>query len=187
MYQNEGKIREHVIDLAEFLAKCGVKCDIASYYLDENVNDWNDFIAECITRTEYILLVCTKKLNEKLTGQSHSRVEMAKSDGPYILSSTLKSLLENSQGTLPIILEKGNRNYIPMFLQSTTIYTISLDALSSAISASQEPKEILNDSKYKDLRSLVARLTGQSEVEKPEVAQQPPNLTSKLFCMLGHK
>ena len=173
MYQKEGNISEHVINLANFLrCGCGVNCDITSYHLDENVTNWNDFITNHIRKAEYILLVCTKELNEKLIGQSHSRVEMTESDGPYILSSTLNYLLENNPRVLPIITTEGSRNYIPTLLQSTTFYTISLDVLSSAISANQEAKKILNDPKFKNVKSLVAKLTDQPEIEKPKVAQK---------------
>ena len=188
MYQKEGNLSEHVINIADFLCcHCGVNCDISSYHLDKDVTNWNEFITDHIKKAEYILLVCTKELNKKLTGQSHSRVEMTKSTGPHILSSALNSLLENNPRALPIITEGGNRNYIPTLLQSTTVYTISLDALSSAITANQEAEKILNDFKYKDFRSLVAKLIDQPEVEKPRVAQHQPNLTSKIFCIIRHK
>ena len=179
MYQNEGDISDYVINLANFLRHCGVNCDIPSYHLNEDVKDWDDFIAKCIEKAEYILLVCTKELNEKLTGQSHNKVEMINAGGPYIFSSTLKSLLAKSKKTLPVILEEGNKKYIPHLLQSTTIYTISLGALSDAISANQKAKKILNDSKFQNFKSLFARLTGQELVPKPEVAQSPPKLSSK--------
>lgn len=185
VYQKEGNISEHVIKLAKLLrCGCGVNCDITSYHLNEDVTNWNDSITDHIKKAEYILLVCTKELNEKLTGQSHSRVEMTESDGPYILSSTLNYLLENNRKVLPIITEEGSRKYIPKHLQSTTFYTISLDVLCSAISANQDAKKILNDSKYKNFKSLVAMLTDQPKVEKPKVAHKSPNLTSKIFYMM---
>ena len=154
MYQNEGNLSDDVVNLANFLCfHCGVNCDITSYHLDENVTNWNEFIKGCIEKAEYILLVCTKTLSEKLVGQSHSRVEMTTLTGPYILSSTLNSLIEANPRTLPIILEESNRKYIPTHLQSTTIYTISFGTLPA-----KQAVEILDMPKYKDLRSLVARL-----------------------------
>ena len=162
---------------------CGINCDIASYHLDEDVTNWSKFIEDGIKNAEYILLVCTKELNEKLTGQSHCRVEMTTSTGPYILSSTLNSLLETNTKTLPIILEEGSRKYIPTHLQSTTIYIIPFGALPSAKCIEQ--KGLLDMPEYKDLRSLTAKLLHQRQIEKPTVAQTPPNLTSKVFGVVA--
>ena len=165
---------------------CGVNCDIASYHLDDDVTNWNEFIKEGIKKVEYILLVCTKELNEKLTGQSHCRVEMTTSTGPFILSSTLNSLLETNPRTLPIILEEDSRKYIPTHLQSTTIYIIPFDGLSTAeYIDKQAAKKLLDMPKYKGLRSLTAKLLRQREILKPTVAQIPPNLTSKIFCVVA--
>jgi len=181
VYQNKGNLCDQVESLANFLRKCcGIKCDIPSYHLNEQVTNWSEYIEKCINNSEYILLVCTKELKESLAGQSHNRVEMTRTTGPYILSSTLKSLLETKPKTLPVILEEGSRKYIPAFLRSTTIYTISFNSLPDAESTDEQATEdILNDLQYKDLRSLVAKLSGQQEIEKPEVAPHPPNLTSK--------
>ena len=127
--------------------------------------------------------MCTKELKELMDGQSHNRVEMTRSTGPYILSSTLKSLLETKPKTLPVILEEDSREYIPSFLQSMTIYNISFNSLPDAqYTDEQDAKDVLdNNPQYKDLRSLVAKLSGQQEVEKPKVAPHPPNLTSKIL------
>lgn len=162
---------------------CGVNCDTTSYHLDKDVTNWNEYIKDRIEDTEYILLVCTKELKEKLVGQSHSRVEMTKSIGPYILSSTLNSLLETKPKTLPIILEEGSRKYIPTHLQSTTIYNIEFNTLPTAeYIDKQEADRMLDIPKHKDLRSLVAKLLRQPEVTKPKVKPHPPDLTSKIFC-----
>ena len=163
MYQNEGNLSGDVINLANFLRfHYGVDCDITSYHLVKDVTNWNEFIKNCIEKAEYILLVCTKALNEKLTCQSHSRVEMTALTGPYILNSTLNSLLETNPKTLPIILEEGSRKYIPTHLQSTTIYTISFDTLPNADCINEQAaKKILDMAEYKDLKSLIARLLGQ--------------------------
>ena len=185
VYQNEGNLSDRVLNFANFLRMhCGVNCDTTSYHLDKHVTNWNEYIKDRIEKAEYILLVCTRKLNEKLIGQSHSRVEMTKSTGPYILSSTLNSLIETNPKTLPIILEEGSRKYIPSHLQSTTIYTISFDALSTVEHIDkQAAKKLLDEPKYKDLRSLAAKLLRQLEIMKPVVAQTPPNLTSKAFVL----
>ena len=189
VYQKEGNLSDRVLNFANFLRMhYGVYCDTPSYHLDDDVHvtNWNEYIKDCIEQAEYILLVCTKELKEKLVGQSHSRVEMTKSTGPYILSSTLNSLIETNPRTLPIILEEGSRKYIPTHLQSTTIYTISFDALSTAEYIDKlAAKKLLDEPKYKDLRSLVAKLLRQREIMKPVVAQTPPNLTSKLFCIVA--
>ena len=184
VYHNEGNLSNQVNNLADFLrARCGVDCDIASYHLDEDVTDWNDYIVKCIKDAQYILLVCTKELQEQLADhQHHNRVEMTNSDGPCILSTALNFLLRGKPKTLPIILEEGSRKYIPTYLQSTTIYTIPFDYFTDAASIGQQaPEGVLEDPKYKDLRRLVSRLCGQSENLKPSVASQPPNLTSKII------
>ena len=117
MYQNKDDISGHVVNLANFLHMYyGIDCDTTSYHLNKDVTNWNEFIKDRIEKAEYILLVCTKALNEKLTCQSHSRVEMTTSTGPHILSSTLNSLLETNPKTLPIVLEESSRNYIPRHL-----------------------------------------------------------------------
>ena len=166
MYQNEGNLSGGIIKLANFLRfHCGVDCDITSYHLNKDVTNWNEFIKDRIEKAEYILLVCTKALNEKLTCQSHSRVEMTTSTGPHILSSTLNSLLETNPKTLPIILEESSRKYIPRHLQSMTVYIISFDTLPNAdCITEQTATEILDNPKYKDLRSLVAKLLHSPEV-----------------------
>ena len=166
MYQNEGNLSDCVVNLASFLRfHCGVDCDVTSYHLDEDVTNWNEFIKDRIEKAEYILLVCTKALSEKLVGQCHSRVEMTTSTGPYILSSTLNSLLENNSKTLPIILKESNRKYIPTHLQSMTFYTISLGTIPNAeCITKQAVKEMLDMPKYNGLRSLVARLLHWPEV-----------------------
>ena len=164
MYQNEGNLNGDVINLENFLRfHCGVDCDITSYHLAKDVTNWNEFIKDRIEKAEYMLLVCTKALNEKLTCQSHSRVEMTTLTGPHILSSTLNSLLETNPKTLPIILEESSRKYIPRHLQSMTVYIISFDTLADYITE-QTAMEILDNPKYKDLRSLVAKLLHLPEV-----------------------
>lgn len=166
MYQNKGDFNDHVVNLAYFLrVHCGINCDITSYHLFEDVINWNEFIKGRIERAEYILLVCSKELNEKLTGQHHSRVEMTESIGPHILSSTLNSLLQTKQKTLPIILEESDIKYIPTHLQSTTIYIISFNTLPNAESITeQEAKEIMDMAEHKDFKSLVARLLCQNTI-----------------------
>ena len=163
MYQNKDDISGHVVNLANFLhMHCGIDCDTTSYHLNKDVTNWNEFIKGRIEKAEYMLLVCTKELNEKLTCQSHSRVEMTALTGPYILNSTLNSLLETNPKTLPIILEEGSRKYIPTHLQSTTIYTIAFDTLPNADRINEQvAKKILDMAEYKDLKSLVARLLCQ--------------------------
>ena len=164
MYQNEGNLSGDVINLANFLRfHYGVDCDITSYHLAKDVTNWNEFIKDRIEKAEYILLVCTKALNEKLTCQSHSRVEMTTLIGPHILSSTLNSLLETNPKTLPIILEESSKKYIPRHLQSMTVYTISFGTLADYITE-QTAMEILDNPKYKHLRSLVAKLLHSPEV-----------------------
>ena len=164
MYQNKDDISGHVVNLANFLhMHCGIDCDTTSYHLNKDVTNWNEFIKGRIEKAEYMLLVCTKELNEKLTCQSHSRVEMTALTGPYILNSTLNSLLETNPKTLPIILEESSKKYIPRHLQSMTVYTISFGTLADYITE-QTAIEILDNPKYKDLRSLVAKLFHSPEV-----------------------
>ena len=181
VYQNKGNLCDQVYNFACFLrARCGVDCDVASYHLDKNVTDWNNYIVERINNAEYILLVCTKELQEQLADhRHHKKVEMTKSSGPFILSTAFNSLLEGKPKTLPIILEEGSRKYIPTLLQSTTIYTIPFDSFTSI--DQQAAEGMLEDPNYKDLKSLVFKLCGQPEKVKPPVASQPPNLTSRII------
>ena len=184
MYQNKGDLCDQVHDFVDFLRfHCSVDCDVVSYYLNKNIINWDKHIEQCIAGAEYILLVCTKELDERLNGQCHNRVEMTRSSGPHILSTTLNSLLVTSK-TLPIILEEHSKKYVPTSYKSTTIYTISFGSLPIAANTTkQEAKKILDMPEHKDLRSLVAKLLGQPEVVKPPVASNPPNLTSKI-CLI---
>ena len=185
MYQNEENLCDQVDNFVEFLrCHCAVDCDVASYHLDKDITNWDKHIEQCITtRAEYILLVCTKKLDEKLNGQCHSRVEMTRSSGPHILSTTLNSLLVTLK-TLPIVLDEHSKEYVPTSYKATTIYTISFGSLPTAATITkQDAKKILDMPEHKGLRSLVAKLLGQQEVVKPPVALQPPILTSKI-CLI---
>ena len=188
MYQNEGDLCDEVHNFVDFLRfHCSVDCDVASYHLNKDITNWDRHIEECITHAEYILLVCTKQLDERLTGQHHNRVEMTRSSGPHILSTTLNSLLVTSK-TLPIILDENSKMYIPTSYKATTIYTIFLGSLPIAANTTeQDTKRILDMPEYQDLRSLVTKLLGRKEVVKPPVAPKPPDLTSKIcfiviFC-----
>lgn len=109
---------------------------------------------------------------------------MTYSIGPSILSNTLY-LLSTDKHTVPIILEEGDRKYVPRHLDQTSIYVVSFASLPDAESIDDhEVVRLLDNPQYKSLRSLVARLLGQNEIEKPIVAPHPPNLTSKVFLSM---
>ena len=183
VYQNGGDLCNQVDNFSEILrTHCSVDCDVASYHLHEDITNWNVYIQQCIKCTECVLLVCTEELLERLNGQFHERIEMTRLSGPYILSTALQSLLETTSKILPVILDKQSKKYIPVYLQSTTNYTISFGSLPNAASiAKQDAEKILDMPKYKDFRSLVIKLLGQKEVIKPPVASEPPILTGKII------
>ena len=145
MYQNEGNLCDQVDNFVDFLrCHCAVNCDVALYHLDKDITNWDKHIKQCITRAEYILLVYTKELDERLNGHHLNRIEMTRLRGPHILSTTLNSLLVSSK-TLPIVLDEHSKEYVPTSYKATTIYTISFGSFPIAANTTeQDAKKIQN-------------------------------------------
>ena len=181
MYQNNGNLCDQVDNFSDILRACAIDCDVASYYLHKDIANWNVCIQQCIKCTEYILLVCTKELLERLNGQSRERIEMTRSSGPYILSTALQCLLETKSKILPIILDEQSKKYIPAYLQSKTNYTISFGSLPDAASITKQDVEKILE--QKDFKSLVVKLLGQKEVIKPPVASEPPIFKGEIILV----
>ena len=164
MAEPTGTIANEALILCDFLRLCGVDASIDLYHKNELIPNWpmwtQNKILDCINNKGFILLLCTTAMKEALDDDdASSRIEM---DSAHIDCQTFRHLLISNANFIPVCKRaETDRQSVPLNLRDGTLYQIDI----SNISIKLKKKEILdnNDS----LRSLVATLTNQAEIEIP--------------------
>jgi len=186
VYQDDTGLEEKVGQLANVLRWIGVDCDCNLYHTTDNIDNWDKWSQEQIQDAGFVLLVCTKPLYQKLNAKTNNKIQFSCTG--YIQRNALSALVEKEpEHFLPIILSEDDKQYVPNSLSQGTINVIPCEEIARSYPRDDNPptkeerqytiKEALTS---KDFRRLVAKLTGQTEYEKPELAKKVPNLTSKL-------
>jgi len=87
----------------------------------------------------------------------------------YISSLSLRNIYTDDKSTqhvIPVFLEEYQKEYLPPCLKARSSYSTSISKWKEAT----DPYLIFSMPGLEQLRSLVHRLTGQPEVEKPPLS-----------------
>ena len=171
--------KEHdddALNLSNFLREiCGISCDIDQYHMSESIVDWGMWneskIKECAKNNGFVLLICSSVMFKQL---SHSDVSSCiEMKAGYMNSLALNALITDATVTrciIPVCFDKTSTEIVPSSLRGRTIYSLPYNELIQ-VDPSTNINAILNKSEFKSLRSLVFKLRGESEVNKPPLSK----------------
>jgi len=174
VYSKEDK--EEVFLLSDFLRKCYIDCDIDQYHTTEHILDWGQWVEKNIRRCAgegFVVLVCSPMMYQYLCDSEKSeRVEMGVG---HIDTLSLRSLFKDAninqkvnQKVVPIFLDKYQSQQISSNLKERRSYFVSFSKLIE-LDPDLDASIILKEPDLKSLQSLVYKLRGIPEVEKPQV------------------
>lgn len=174
IYSNEHS--DAVLYLSDFLRSgCGIYCDIDQYHMNENITQWGVWTENQIKNhaklNGFVLLICSYKMFRQLSEAGvSSQIQMK---AGHIDTLTLNNVIREQATTqciIPVCLEKLNKEVVPSSLRERIIYNISFSTLMQ-VSKEADVKSILCMPELESLRSLVFRLSGKVEVDKPPVGK----------------
>ena len=164
-----------VLDLSDFLRNyCGVSCDIDQYHTNENITQWGvwneDKVKKHAESNGFVLLVCSPKMYQQLSKPDVcSRIQMKPG---HIDTLALNNLIKDQSTThciIPVCLEKKDMKIVPSSLRERTIYSLSFGTLK--VDPQTDIDRILDMPELESLRSLVYRLNGIRENDKPPLGK----------------
>lgn len=176
--------RKQIHILSNLLCHCAVHCKIDQYYHNIAIPDWDQWISNqlqcCISLKGYILLECSQSMYNLLENMKvNNRIEMADA---HVYSFTLRHILRtHTDRFIPFYIDDATSDYTPTCLASKTIYRLPISELpQDFVSEILEQKsvsnfQILEDSRFRSLRSLIATLTGQHEIPQPLIGKTCKN------------
>ena len=174
---NDGPASDYVLTLSDFLCNCGVDCDIDQYHTNDNITDWDQWwerrINNVIARNGFVLFAVAYCDHLKKCMAESGRIQMSHGFISGLLLSSMIGDRNKTSRIIPVFLDAVNGALLPGVLSQRTSYCANIRVLDTVNGPSSA--EILNMPGLESLRSLVFRLTGQVEVEKPMVAPVPQN------------
>jgi len=175
---NDGPATDYVLTLSDFLCTCGVDCIIDQYHANDNdITDWDQWwerkINEVIANNGFVLFAVACYNHLKMCMANSERIQMSHGFMSGILLSSMLGDVKKSSRIIPVFLDVPDDRLLPSVLSQRTSYCANVRVLETANGPGNA--EILNTPGLESLRSLVFRLTGQVEVEKPMVAPVPLN------------
>ena len=163
-----------VLEVSGFLRNCGLACDIDQYHTHENITQWGVWIENKIKEVAknkgFVLLICSSKMYQQLSDPNSSRIEMK---AGHIVTPTLNNLITDPATTnciIPVCLEEVNKEIVPISLHGRTIYSLSFSALMK-VNPNADLRSILDRPELESLRSLVYRLRGELEINRPPISK----------------
>jgi len=196
---NKDDNRRQILILSNLLNLCGIDCIIDQYYrTDGSIINWSDWVStqmdSCISGGGYILLECSQNMYDLLERNSgNCRIEMA--DG-HIFSQSFKYYLQhNVKSFLPFKIDDDSSSCIPHSLSERTLYHFPFSKLpqkftcesgdSSCNLTPDDVVQLLDNPNFDSLRNLVATLTKQQEIPKPNLCQtsKKSNLLLYIACL----
>ena len=167
---------DDALELSNFLRiLCGISCEIDQYYMNESIVDWGVWneknIKKCAKENGFVLVICSSVMFEHLSDPEVN--PCIKMKAGYINTLALNALIRDATVTrciIPVCLDKTSTETVPSSLRGRTIYSLSCSELMQA-DPSSDINTILDASKFESLRSLVFRLRGEAEVNKPTLGK----------------
>ena len=171
--------KEHsdaVLELSNFLREpCGINCDIDQYHMNDNIADWGVWnennIKQYAKDNGFVLLICSSTMLKHLSNPDiYPCIQMG---AGYINTLALNALIRDATVTrciIPVCFDKTSIKTIPSSLRGRTSYSLPYNKLMQ-IDPSTDINTILNKPELGSLRSLVFRLRGEPEVNKPPVGK----------------
>jgi len=187
IYAKDDDPDDAIQTLAELLRRCGVDCDIDQYHGTDKIINWDQWwerkVRKIADQNGFILLVCSPTIMKCLS--NNERVHMKEGS---ISCTLLSSLIENRHTTthlIPVFLDQCIMDYVPLSLTQRKCYSLMLHALTGFDVENITFHEISSIPESEGLVSLVYKLTGQPEVEKPPVMMPriPRELLSMSVCL----
>ena len=163
-----------VLEVSDFLNRCGVACDIDQYHMHKNILQWGVWneskIKEVAKDNGFVLLVCSHKMYRQLSDPNTSQIEMK---AGHIDTPTLNNLIRDPATTdciIPVCVEEVNKEIVPISLRGRTIHSLSFSTLMKA-DPNTDFRSILDRPELESLRSLVHRLIGEPEISRPPIGK----------------
>ena len=164
------------LELSNFLrVLCGINCEIDQYHTSEPIADWgvwNEyFIKKCVEKNGFVLLICSSIMLKHLSNPDvYPCIQMG---AGYINTLSLNALIRDANVTryiIPVCFDKTSTETVPSSLRGRTSYSLSYNKLMQ-IDPSTDINTTLNKPGLESLRSLVFRLRGEPEVNKPPIGK----------------
>ena len=164
------------LELSNFLRElCGIPCEIDQYHMSKSIADWGvwneNYIKECAKNNVFVLLICSSIMLKHLSDPDNN--PCIKMKAGYINTLALNVLIRDATVTryiIPVCFDKTSTENVPSSLRGRTIYSLSYSELMQA-DPSSDINTILDKSEFESLRSLVFRLRGETEVNKPPLGK----------------
>lgn len=161
--------------LAELLRKGGVDCDIDQYHSTDRIINWDQWwevkVREIANKNGFILLVCSPALIRCLS--DNKRIQMKEGSISCTLLSSLFADRRTNALIIPVFVEHCILDCVPLSLSQRRYYALMLQSLVDYDLERVELEDMMNIPEFECVISLIYKLTGQPEVEKPPVAQIP--------------
>jgi len=136
-----------VLGLCNRLRREGVDCDIDRYH-QAPPEGWAAWMVQSISEADFVLVICTEASRARYDGEAERGVgKGARWEGAIIRDELYERESQNTK-FIPVIPSGGKASDIPKLLRSTTHYELE---------------------KTDGYERLYRRLTGQVEVERPEL------------------
>jgi len=158
-----------VLNLSDLLNTCGIECTIDHYHANDNVSNWSFWVENqikyCVaSKNGYILLVCSEAMYRLLEETSdNSCIQMKHA---HIDRLTLKTILgKNTLKFLPIVIDEYEKKFVPLCLQGKTTFLFPQELKNNVESVHQSMLDLPG---FSSLRCLVATVSGQQEIPRPD-------------------
>ena len=148
--------KANVFELSKRLRTEGIDCQIDAYH-EAPPEGWPRWMLNQVEDAQYVLVVCTENYERRFRGkEQRGKGKGVKWEGAVITQQLYDAEHHNIK-FIPVLLNSSDEPHIPIVLRSTTFYDVSSEA---------------------GYLKLYRRLTGQPEIDIPQVAenirQMPP-------------
>ena len=174
---------DDIVDLADILRHCGFNC-MVDHYVGEHPPNWNLWTEQKIRESQYVLLVYTPTLAERMKSPQDHTLNMAK--GKYYANMIVN--LVHPPKFIPVYLNNyvpsipANHDWLPSQIRMTTVYHLNIAQLGQAIQVPDGTPEhvfraklqaALHEPRFREVANLVYHLLKESDIVPPVPAQNP--------------
>lgn len=145
------ELANRVLEFSNFLRSKGIDSEIDQYE-EAPVEGWPKWMMRQVQQADFVLVCCSKLFYERANDFSGGDDGLGVKWETSLILQQLYTLSTNNTKFIPIIFDKGSKEYIPLPLQPYTYYQVSDDS---------------------NKQRLIDRLRGVSKSKRPPLGEEP--------------
>jgi len=149
---------DRVLDFSNTLRKLGVDCEIDQYE-ESPPEGWPKWMLRQIQEAKFVLVICSETFYRRANDFSGCPDGLGVKWETTLILQQLYMLNVSNTKFIPILMNRGDKDHIPLPLQPYTFYDVSIEA---------------------EMTKLVSRLRGTSTTKRPPIGQPDQQASSPL-------